>query len=60
MIRKSGHRFFEKIMLKQKPEHDPEKWTPVFRKIMHKQKAGADVDRTTIHPAPAMTCRNQA
>jgi hypothetical protein len=41
MIRKSmpsgfdpmgGYRFSEKIMLKQKLEHDPEKWTPVFRK----------------------------
>jgi hypothetical protein len=32
MIRKSGYRFSEKIMLHRKPEHDPEKWTPVFRK----------------------------
>jgi len=44
MIRKSGYRFSEKIMLKQKiewgglskkghpVEHDPEKWVPVFRK----------------------------
>jgi hypothetical protein len=32
MIRKSGNRFSEKIMLKQKAEHDPEKWKPVFRK----------------------------
>jgi hypothetical protein len=30
MIRKSGHRFSEKIMLNR--EHHPEKWTPVFRK----------------------------
>jgi hypothetical protein len=31
MIRKSGSRFSEKIMLHKK-EHDPEKWKPVFRK----------------------------
>jgi len=31
MIRKSGNRFSEKIML-NKIEHDPEKWEPVFRK----------------------------
>jgi hypothetical protein len=31
MIPKSGHRFSEKIMLRQ-IEHDPEKWTPVFGK----------------------------
>jgi hypothetical protein len=30
MIPKSGSRFSEKIMLKQK--HDPEKWKPVFGK----------------------------
>jgi hypothetical protein len=30
MIRKSGSRFSEKIMLRLK--HDPEKWKPVFRK----------------------------
>jgi hypothetical protein len=30
MIRKSGGRFSEKIMLHQK--HDPEKWRPVFPK----------------------------
>jgi len=30
MIRKSGTRFSEKIMLKKM--HDPEKWNPVFRK----------------------------
>jgi hypothetical protein len=28
MIRKSGSRFSERIT----PEHDPEKWKPVFRK----------------------------
>jgi len=28
MIRKSGNRFSEEIMLKK---HDPEKWEPVFR-----------------------------
>jgi hypothetical protein len=32
MIRKGGHRFSEKIMLKQGMEHDPEKWAPVFPK----------------------------
>jgi hypothetical protein len=37
MIRKSGRRFSEKIMLKQK--HDPEKWTPVFRKDHAQTKA---------------------
>src|SRR6266481_2959941 len=30
MIRKSGYRFSEKIMVQLK--HDPEKWVPVFRK----------------------------
>jgi len=30
MIRKSGNRFSEKIMLNKK--HDLEKWKPVFRK----------------------------
>jgi hypothetical protein len=30
MIPKSGHRFWEKIMLNKKLAHDPEKWTPVF------------------------------
>jgi hypothetical protein len=28
-------------------EHDPEKWTPVFRKIMLKQK---NYSAVTIHP----------
>jgi hypothetical protein len=32
MIRKSGYRFSEKIMLHQDSKHDPEKWIPVFRK----------------------------
>jgi hypothetical protein len=32
MIRKSGNRFSEKVMLHQKNQHDPEKWKPVFRK----------------------------
>jgi len=32
MIPKSGNRFSEKIMLKQKLMHDPEKWEPVFGK----------------------------
>jgi len=31
MIRKSGYRFSDKVMLKQREEHDPEKWVPVFR-----------------------------
>jgi hypothetical protein len=31
MIRKSGARFSEKIMIHQR-EHDPEKWHPVFGK----------------------------
>jgi hypothetical protein len=31
MIPKSGNRFSDKIMLKQKDlRHDPEKWEPVF------------------------------
>jgi len=38
MIRKSGSRFSEKIMLQQ-TEHDPEKWKPVFRKDHLKLKA---------------------
>jgi hypothetical protein len=37
MIRKSGYRFSEKIMLNQK--HDPEKWIPVFRKDHAQSKA---------------------
>jgi hypothetical protein len=40
MIRKSGHRFSEKIIRKQK--HDPEKWAPVFRKD-HAQTKGWSV-----------------
>jgi hypothetical protein len=28
-----------RLMLKARPEHDPEKWAPVFRKIMLKQRA---------------------
>jgi hypothetical protein len=30
MIPKSGNRFSDKIMLQEKPEHDLEKWEPVF------------------------------
>jgi hypothetical protein len=31
MSRKSGHRFSEKLMLHH-IEHEPEKWSPLFRK----------------------------
>jgi hypothetical protein len=37
MIRKSGNRFSEKIMLNKKC-NDPEKWKPVFRKDHAQQK----------------------
>jgi hypothetical protein len=37
MIPKSGCRFSEKIMLKEK--HDPEKWLPVFGKDHAQRKA---------------------
>jgi hypothetical protein len=32
MIRKSGYRFSEQIMLNKKREHDPQKWKPLFRR----------------------------
>jgi hypothetical protein len=38
MIRKSGTRFSEKIMLEQRAEHDPEKWTRFSEKIMLEQR----------------------
>jgi hypothetical protein len=34
MIRKSGYRFSEKIMRQRNIQHDPEKWQPLFGKIM--------------------------
>jgi hypothetical protein len=53
MIRKSGYRFSEKIMLNKKIEHDPEKWLPVFRKDHAQQKDRADDDSKKSHPALA-------
>ena len=38
MIRKSGTRFSEQIMLEQRDEHDPEKWTRFSEQIMLKQR----------------------
>jgi hypothetical protein len=43
MIRKSGNRFSEKIMLEQKLARDPEKWEPVFRKDQAQTKVRAKV-----------------
>jgi len=42
MIRKSGNRFSDKIMRKQK-EHDPEKWEPVFRQDHAQTKSQSEI-----------------
>jgi hypothetical protein len=59
MIRKSGYRFSERIMLKQNLEHDPEKAAPDLirggyrfsEKIMLNKKPQRDVDPTATHPS---------
>jgi hypothetical protein len=58
MVRKSGNRFFEKIMLKQL-EHDPEKacpgldpgWKPVFGKDHAQTKPRAGYQSSKTYPA---------
>jgi hypothetical protein len=48
-----GTGFPKEIMLKQKEEHDPEKWVPVFRRrSCSNKKMERDDNSKKGHPAP--------